>query len=130
MNLVLRGLTWGVTFMVNTGYIFQVDFFLGQLFPSWGVNISYSPLLDYLGLGGDSTTDREYRTSHEQTLTFQSTGTTNLLPSLYYNITSSSLTGGFNTSYIQSLGKLFEINSSNADSNSPITEVYNTIMTE
>lgn len=108
------GLTWSVSFS-SEKYTFQVDFLFGSVFSEWGINISYSRLLDYLGLSGGITTDIEYRVTSSSILLFESSGTTNLLPSLYYNITSDALTGDFNTSYINSLGKLFNITDENKE---------------
>lgn len=120
------GLTWTV-FFANEKYTFQVDFLFGSVFSEWGINISYSRLLDYLGLSGGITTDIEYRVTSSSTLIFESSGTTNLLPSLYYNITSDALTGDFNTSYINSLGKLFNITDENKDLDFKIEETLDNI---
>lgn len=117
------GLTW-VVYFANEKYTFQVEFLFGTAFSEWGINISYSRLLDYLGLSGGITTDIEYRRTSSSTLIFETVGITNLLPSLYYNITSNALTGDFNTSYINSLGKLFNITDENKHLDFKLEETY------
>jgi hypothetical protein len=108
------GITWAVSYnVVNRVIEFTVLYPLGPSRTSWGINFEYTPFIDLIGMGNGETVTQEYTTSLTDTLQINGSRSLSLTGPLWYNITSETLTANINTSYINSLGKNFDINNSN-----------------
>jgi hypothetical protein len=116
------GLTWAVVYDAVT-YRFDISVVYppGANTTSWGVDITFTALVDILGIGQGGTTTKSFSTTASTTLIIDTGRASNLRNNLNINITSTALTADIDTSYIKSLGKSFNIDAT-SDTLSLITE--------
>jgi len=109
-TFAVNGVTWSVVYDVD--YIVTLTLVNGHLYDSWGVTLEHTRLVDVIGIGNSEATAKTYTVTGSVLNVICERGI-NLSRGLYYNITSKKLTDSINTSYIKSLGKQFDINSTN-----------------
>lgn len=110
------GLDWTITFDDDTGfYAFAVQYDAGASI-TWNVSLTYTPLIDIIGIGEGGTTEDSYNYSATETdlLAIPVNRRAALFNNLQLNITSTALTNDINTSYVTSLAKSFTVDSSNS----------------
>jgi hypothetical protein len=107
-------LTWVVSYNTSTKrMVITATYSLGATH-TWAVRFNYTAAIDVIGIGSPSTTAQTFTaTATSTTLSVPCMRIPNLVRALSYNITSARLTNNINTSYIKSLGKLFNVDSSN-----------------
>lgn len=111
-------LSYGITFAISHDPIVNrmnivATYPMGAT-KTWSITIDYTSLRDVIGIGIAGTTSQTFEAvAGSTTLNITCARTPNLVRALTYNISSNILTNGINTSYISSLGKIFEISSSN-----------------
>lgn len=111
-------LSFGITFAVSYSSITN-RMTITATYPfgathTWSIQIDFTSLRDVIGIGSSGTTSQTFTAATGSTsLNISCLRTPSLVRALSYNITSSALTNSVNTSYITSLGKLFNVNSSN-----------------
>ncbi len=107
-------LTWTVTYdPVANRMVISVAYPFGASH-TWSISIGYTSLVDVIGIGNAGTTAQVFTaTPGATTLTIPCNRVPVLLRELALNITRARLTNNVNTSYVQSLGKFFNINGGN-----------------
>jgi hypothetical protein len=126
--LVAAGFTWTAAYNPSTRVIdIVLTYLAGGSISSWGIEFLYTPLVDVIGIGDASTTSRIFETSMNDTLPIITGRSPNIDGTLYYNVTSKALSDSIDTSYIQSLGKSFNIE---APDNTIIVNTTQEIVTE
>ena len=108
------GFTWSVSYDSATQrMLISLTYPQGATLNSWGFDILYTAIVDVLGLGDAGTTTRSFKTSLNDGLTITTGRAPVIQRALLYNITSTALTNSINTSYVSSVAKSFNIDTSN-----------------
>ncbi len=111
-------LSFGITFVVSYSTVTN-RMSITATYPfgathTWSIQIDFTGLRDIVGIGSAGTTSQTFTAiAGLTTLDIPCQRTPSLIRSLSYNITSSTMTNSVNTSYIASLGKLFNVASGN-----------------
>jgi hypothetical protein len=111
---IIFGFAWTVVYNTVTRVIdINLSYAPGTTLNNWGVVILYTPLVDVLGIGSAQTTPRSFLTSLSNTLKITTGRAPTIINHLSYNITSKTLTDSIDTSYMQSLGRSFNVTPTN-----------------
>ena len=113
LGWLVDGTELGVGSVPSGQFSLEVVWTPGRSVESWGVDITYTTLVDVLGLGNGGTTTSSDRVSFNDVLTITVGRVSALYNNLKINVTSSALTEDINTSYISSLGKSFTVSDTN-----------------
>jgi hypothetical protein len=113
-EMIALSLTFVVSYSSTTNRMTITATYAFGATHTWGISINFTSLRDIIGIGAAGTTAQTFMASAASTtLDIPCSRAPSLIRSLSYNITSSALTNSINTSYIASLGKQFNVNSSN-----------------
>ena len=80
---------------------------------NWSISMTYTNVVERIGLGTNSTVTKVNWIDHSDTFVFTSNRPPNMIPNKCINITSTAFTNSINSSYINSVGKIFHINNEN-----------------
>ena len=106
-----NGLTWSVVYN-SSAEVYDITI-SKSVSGDWSIQIVYNHFADVIGIGDANFTYGYFNitVSSSTNMTITSNRRPNLIPLLSYNITSTALTNGLNTSFVKSLGALFTIES-------------------
>jgi len=110
----LFDLTWDISYnSITNRLVINLVYLDGVDVATWGVEFDYTSMVDVMGVGFGETIAQVFTVSNTDTLSIPTNRAPSLQPTLIYNISSDTLANSINTSYISSLGKIFNISNNN-----------------
>ena len=107
-------MTWTATYDAPTNRIgISLLYPDGTNINTWGITFKYTQSLDVMGIGDISPAPKTFMTTLTDSLSINTLRPPLISKPLQYNITSAALSMGINTSYLQSIAKMFNVGSSN-----------------